>query len=119
MFKSRMRLSRPLFQNLCRELAPALLKVGSKLNAALPLQLKVAAVVYKLAHGVTNPVISDMFGIGTSTVSGILRDFVRAVLLILKPKYVNWPSTNAALQELAQGFEKLRCDVGRDSLLVC
>jgi hypothetical protein len=108
MFKSRMRLSKAIFHNICSELAPVLQKIGSHLNAPLPLHLKVAAVLYKLAHGVTNPVVSDLFGIGTCTVSVILRDFVRAVLLILKPQYIKWPSTRAALQKLAEGFESLR-----------
>jgi hypothetical protein len=108
MFKSRIWLSRVLFHNICFQLAPILEKVGTHLNAAIPLQTKIAAIVYKLAHGVNNPVISDLFGIGTCTVSVFLRDFVRAVLQILKPQYIKWPSTRAALQKLAEGFEGFR-----------
>jgi hypothetical protein len=108
MFKSRMRLSKAIFHKVCSDLAPALEKVGSHLNTPLSVHLKVAAVVYKLAHGISNPVISDMFGIGTCTVSVVLRDFVSAVLLILKLKYVRWPASLTQLQKLAEGFEGLR-----------
>jgi hypothetical protein len=108
MFKSKMRMSKDIFHMLCAELAPALTKETTRLREPLPVELKVAAVLYKLAHGTTNSVISDMFGIGACTVSNILREFVTAVLAILKPTYVRWPTIRAELKKLADGFECLR-----------
>jgi hypothetical protein len=108
MFKSRMRMRKDIFHMLCAELAPALTKETTRLREPLPVQLKVAAVLYKLAHGTTNSVISDMFGIGACTVSNILCEFVTAVLAIFKPRYVRWPTTRAELKKLADGFECLR-----------
>ncbi|GAQ93411.1 hypothetical protein KFL_015080010 [Klebsormidium nitens] len=70
--------------------------------------LIVAAVMYKLAHGTTNNVISDMFGIGSCTVTNILHEFVDAVLSILKPQYLKWPSTLPELRKMASGFMRLR-----------
>jgi hypothetical protein len=108
MFKSRLRMSKDVFLMICQELAPALTKQTTNMREPLPVHLKVATVLYKLAHGTTNNVVLDMFGIGSCTVTNIMREFVVAVLSILKPRYLRWPSTLSELRKLADGFMALR-----------
>jgi hypothetical protein len=108
MFKNRLRVSRDVFQYLCESLGPSLRKESTNMREPIPVETRIAASLYRLGHTCAAAVISDLFGIGTSTVSPVLREFVRAVLQKLKPIYIRNPVTAEHLQELSEGFKKVR-----------
>ncbi|KAL0022550.1 hypothetical protein WJX77_002390 [Trebouxia sp. C0004] len=45
------RLSYPTFMDLCQQLSPHIMRQDTKLRDAIPVELRVAVAVYKLAHG--------------------------------------------------------------------
>jgi hypothetical protein len=112
MFKNRVRVSKPLFQHLCEQLGPRLHRETTNFRKPIPVETRIAASLYRLGHTCSASIISDMFGIGTSTVSPLLWEFVSAVLEELKSIYVRPPSTEEHLQKLADDFQKIRGILG-------
>lgn len=104
MFRSRVRVSRSLFQHLCETLGPRLMKQTTNMRQPISVERRILASLYRLGHAGGSMEISDLFGMARNTLSPMLREFVDAVLIQLGPIYVQWPETPAQLQQLADGF---------------
>jgi hypothetical protein len=65
----------------------------------------VAVTLFKLIHGTSLFVCSEMFTIGKSTYSAILRQIVRAINDCFRHE-INWP-TGERLQEVQRDFQQL------------
>ncbi|TRZ00669.1 hypothetical protein DNTS_012304 [Danionella cerebrum] len=86
------RMSRETFFYLCEELRPRLSRQDTRLRPALRLEKRVAVALWRLASNVEYRTISTLFGIGRSTVCKCVREVCQAIVLILRPLLLPWPS---------------------------
>ena len=86
-------------------LAPQVQKADTKFRVAIPVLIRVACTLFKLTHGSSLFICSELFAIGKSTVSSVLRDVVHAVNDALRHK-LTWP-TGDRLRETQQKFHEL------------
>lgn len=91
--------------NLAQVLAPAVKKKDTKYRATIPVIVRVACTLFKLSHGATLLICSELFAIGRSTISSILRQVVHAINDRLRNE-IQWPF-GEGIQETAEGFRNL------------
>ena len=72
-------------------LAPHVRRKDTKYRVAIPVLIRVACTLFKLTHGASLVICSEMFAIGKSTVCSILRDVVHAVNDTLR-HLITWPT---------------------------
>lgn len=84
---------------------PHIQKKDTKYRVAIPAVVRVACALFKLMHGVHYSVSSEMFAIGKSTVSKILREVVYAINIYLRHE-ISW-STIDNLHENEAKFYNL------------
>ena len=73
------RFTKPAVFALADLLRPTIQKKDTKYRLAIPVVIRVACCLFKLTHGASLFICSEMFAIGRSTVSCILRDVVHAI----------------------------------------
>ena len=66
-FKARMRMDESTFEYLCSTLAPCLTRQDTNMRLAVPVQVKVAVSISRLATGNSMQSIADLYKIGLST----------------------------------------------------
>ena len=105
-FKARMRMDVSTFEYLCSTLAPSLLKQDTNMRSAIPVQVKVAVAITRLATGNSMQTIADLYRIGLSTGQKAVTQFTGAMKSILLKKFIRWPSTST-METFAREFENL------------
>jgi hypothetical protein len=70
---------------------------------AVPVEVRVCACLYKLAHGATLLTCSENFAIGRSTVGLVLREVVRAIIALYRD-VIHWP-TGDRMQQVMLDFK--------------
>src|ERR1700738_197486 len=75
-FKSRLRMDVSTLEYLCSTLAPSLLKQDTNMRSAIPVHVKVAVAVSKLATCNSMQTIADLYRIGLSTSQLAVTQFV-------------------------------------------
>ena len=105
-FKGRMRMDVSTFEFLCSTLAPSLQRQDTNMRSAVPVQVKVAVSISRLATGNSMQSIADLYRIGLSTSQMAVSQFINAVKLLLLKKYIRWPSTTI-MAKFAQEFEDI------------
>ena len=105
-FKARMRMDVSTFEYLCSTLAPSLLKQDTNMRPAIPVEVKVAVAISRLATGNSMQTIADLYRIGLSTSQLAVTQFVGAIKTILLKKFIRWPSTST-MEKFASEFENL------------
>jgi len=78
------RMTKPAVQNLAELLKPIVKKKDTKNRLAIPVLVCVACILFKLTHGASMFFCSEMFAIGRSTVSVVLRDVAQAINVSLR-----------------------------------
>ena len=73
------RLTKPAVFALADLLRPTIQKKDTKYKLAIPVVIRVACCLFKLTHSASLFICSEMFAIGRSTVTCILRDVVHAI----------------------------------------
>ncbi|XP_075760478.1 uncharacterized protein LOC142819198 [Pelodiscus sinensis] len=73
------RMQKATFQELCTWLAPALQRQDTCLRAAIPLEKRIAIVLWKLATPDSYCSVGHQFGVGRSTVWAVLMEVVMAI----------------------------------------
>jgi hypothetical protein len=68
--------------------------VTDAVNKALPIDLKIAATLWKLATNVDYRTIGHLFGIARSTACMVFHDVVDGVNEILTPKFIRCPTAD-------------------------
>lgn len=106
-FKSRMRMDISTFQYLCSTLAPDLHRRDINMRGAIPVQVKVAVAITRLATGNSTQCIADLYRIGLSSAQVAVSQFCAAVKRNLLKKFIKWPSP-AILERYAQEFQDLQ-----------
>ena len=93
------RLTKDALFRLSDVLMPYIIKQNTKFREAIPVKIRVATAIFKLVQGSNLNVVSEMFAIGLSTVSKVLRDVVTAVNIVFKDE-IRWPNSARALQNM-------------------
>jgi hypothetical protein len=105
-FKSRMRIDVSTFEYLCSALGPTLFKQDTNMRPAIPVEVKVAVAISRLATGNSMQTIADLYRIGLSTSQLAVNQFTGAIKSILLKKFIRWPSTST-MEQFAGEFESL------------
>ena len=91
-------MSREMFQVLCAELYLYTFKNDTRFRNAVPVDKQVAATLYYLSDECRMRKVVNLFGIGESTVSVIIRRATKAIFVHLAPKHVQIPNTEKEVQ---------------------
>jgi hypothetical protein len=95
-------MSKPAVFALSNLLKPHVQKQDIKFRLGIPMLVRVAVTLFKLTHGASLFVMSEMFAVGRSTYSSILRQTVWAINNYLRHE-ISWPTGNR-LQETQCDF---------------
>ena len=106
-FKGRMRMDVSTFEYLCSTLAPELHRQDTGMRLAIPVQVKVAISISRLATGNSMQGIADLYRIGLSSSQLAVSQFCTAIKNKLLAKFISWPSPSI-MDRYAQEFEELQ-----------
>ena len=99
------RMTKPAVHSLATLLTPRVQKKNTKYRLSIPVLVRVACTLFKLTHGASLFICSEMFAIGRSTVCLVLREVVEAINVTLRSE-IAWPSGEKLLAVQA-GFQQL------------
>ena len=105
-FKGRMRMDVSSFEYLCSILAPDLQRRDTGMRLAIPVQVKVAVSICRLASGNSMQCIADLYRIGLSSSQQAVTEFCIALKNKLLRKFISWPSPSTMVR-YAQEFQDL------------
>lgn len=97
------RMRRGTFSQLCDALRPWLTRQNTRYRKPVPVEVRVAVCVWRLATNLEYRSLSHLFGLGLSTCCVITQEVVTVINAILKPQYIKTPSA-AEFRLIAQGF---------------
>jgi hypothetical protein len=86
-------------------LSPHIRKQNTRYRLSIPVIVRVACTLFKLAQDATFIICSEFFAVGVSTVSGMLYDTVRAINIVFCQE-ISWPS-GQRLVETQAAFKAL------------
>ena len=92
------------FNIICNELCPYIRRNDTNLRFAISVEERVAISIWKLSTNLEYRTLSELFGIGRSTVCEIIHDTCQHIVINLLPKYVKIPKGDR-LKELVESFE--------------
>ncbi|XP_076016110.1 uncharacterized protein LOC143008304 [Genypterus blacodes] len=98
------RVSRESFDYICRSVRPVLEKRNTNYRLCVPVRKRVAIALWKLATSSEYRSVSELFGVGISTVFNCVQDFCSAVIRVLLPVHVAFPGAGR-LEEMENLFE--------------
>ena len=98
-----MRMSKDTFDFLCHQLQPHIEKQCTILRAPISVPERVAVTIWRLATNIEYRTLSELFGIGRSTVGEIVNETCDAICKHLLPQYVRIPQGDS-LREIIEGF---------------
>ncbi|XP_071958337.1 uncharacterized protein [Antedon mediterranea] len=101
------RMCKATFEFIANELRPALEKETTNWRAPIPYKVRLAAVIWWLATPTEYRSISNMFGIGISTLCNLAREVCFAIRRNLFKRYISLPS-GERLTATINGFERRR-----------
>jgi hypothetical protein len=103
-WRENFRLSKVNFFKLCNELEPYLRKKSTNMRKTISVEKQVAVTLYYLADEGRYRKVANAFGLGKSTVSGIVRRTCGVISAVLGPKYITLPKTKEEVQEAVNMF---------------
>ena len=103
-WRDNLRMTEHTFRILCNELRPYIQKQSIVLREPISVERRVAVTVWKLATNVEYRTLSNLFGIGLSTVAVIVVETCQAISANLLTRYVYIPE-DELLKEVVRGFE--------------
>ena len=92
-FKGRMHMIVSNFEFLCLSLAILLQSHDTNMRYAIPVQIKVVVMIYRLATGSSMQSIAGLYMIDLFTSQLAVSEFNIAVNKLLLKKFIGWPST--------------------------
>ena len=105
-FKRQMRVNKFTFIYLCTLLGPILKKKDTYLRDSISVECRVAVTLSRLATRNSLRMIGDIYGIGLSTTSKIVRECCEGIKIQLR-SFVFLKPTLAKMKDIAFGFEAL------------
>ena len=106
-FKGRLRMDISTFEYLCTTLVPDLQRQDTRLRLAIPIQMKVAVAISRLATCNSMSCIADLYKIGLSSSQLAVSQFCSAIKKNLLRKFLNWPSPSV-MKRYALEFQDLQ-----------
>ena len=108
-FKRHFRLTRSTFEWLCCEIIPLLRRNSNESDNIIGLawEQKIGASLWFLATGECFRSIGNRFGMGISTFSYALRDFIHVIIENFLAEKIIFPSTESEINRIENGFKKL------------
>ena len=103
-WKENLRMAYSTFNIICNELRPYIQRNDTNLRFAISVEERVAISIWKLSTNIEYRTLSELFGIGRSTVCEIIHDTCQHIVMNLLPKYVKIPKGDR-LKELVESFE--------------
>ena len=103
-WKTNLRMSQNTFSIISNELHPYIVREITQLRLSISVDQRVAVTIWKLATNVEYRTLSELFGIGKSTVREIVNDTCKQIVMHLLPKYVKIPQGDV-LKEIVEGLE--------------
>uniref|UniRef100_A0A673HQ67 DDE Tnp4 domain-containing protein n=1 Tax=Sinocyclocheilus rhinocerous TaxID=307959 RepID=A0A673HQ67_9TELE len=97
------RMQRCTFLMLCDTLRPWLTCQNTTYRKPVPVEVRVAICIWRLATNLEYRSISHLFGVGLTTCSIITQEVVTAINMIMTPQYIKTPSL-AEFRIIVQGF---------------
>lgn len=98
-----LRMKKSTFYFICEELSPALEKQRTRFRMPIPVQKRVAICLWHLATGEDLRSLGWRFDVAKSTACEIINDVCQAIVSILLPRFITWPTGNA-LRAIVDGF---------------
>lgn len=98
------RVSRDTFRYLCDQLRPVIKKQNTNMRRCVSLERRVAITLWVLATTAEYRTVGHLFGVARNTVSVIVHETCIAIVKVLLPKYIQFPSGNG-LKEVMEGFK--------------
>ena len=99
-----LRMSKATFLYVCSELHLAVEKNDTSMRKALPVEQRVALILWFLATGTDFRTIGHLFGVSKSTVCVVTKQVCYALVSILLPKHIRFPSSDG-LREVVDCFK--------------
>jgi hypothetical protein len=99
------RMTKGAVMTLSEMLAPHIRWQNTKYRLAIPVIVRICCTLFKLAQGASLTICSELFAVGTSIVSTILYDTVRALNVVLRDE-IAWP-TGQQLVQIQVEFREL------------
>ena len=99
------RVSRGTFQYLCQQLRPALEKQNTVMRKSISVDRRVAITLWVLATTAEFCNVGHLLGVARNTVGVIVHETCVAIIEILLPLYIQFPSGNG-LREVINGFKE-------------
>ncbi|XP_026225062.1 protein ANTAGONIST OF LIKE HETEROCHROMATIN PROTEIN 1-like [Anabas testudineus] len=97
------RMRRSSFNLLCDTLRPWLTHQNTQYRQAVPVEVRTAICIWRLATNLEFRSISHLFGVGLSTCCTITQEVVTAINVVMKPQYIKRPSLTE-FRQIVQGF---------------
>ena len=105
-FKASFRMSRQSFFSLHALLQPHIEKRQTHLRPTIPSEHRLAIFLYHIAQGAGYTAISNQFGVGSSTVSHIIGDVSKAIVVHFIKQYIRFPNVDEATRTMEFWREK-------------
>jgi hypothetical protein len=105
-FQRRMRVKISTFKYLCALLGPVLRKKDTRMRDSISVETRVAVTISRLGTGNSLVMIADLFKIGVSTASEIVRECCEAIRINLRPLVFQKP-TLVRVKKIASEFETM------------
>ena len=103
---SNFRMSQETVLFLCDILHDLMVKDSTNIRETIPVPKRIAVALWWLAHGSSYCVVGQNFGVSTSIVCRITKDFVGA-LVYLRNNYISWPQTPEECSNAVESFRDL------------
>ena len=92
------------FQKLCEELGPFIERRDTNYHRAISLRERVAITLYTLADTVSYSTVSNLFGLGKSTVCQIVLEVCTCIVEVLFKRLVHLPVTRQDIETEVAAF---------------
>ena len=92
------------FCYLCEQLRPKVERADTHLRKAIGVCKRITITLWRLAANVEYRTITQLFGVGVSTVCKIVHETCRATVSVLTPKLIR-PPKGEVLKQIINGFE--------------
>ena len=102
-----LRMSHHTFEKLCEELAPFIQRRDTNYRKAISVRERVAITLYRLADTASYRTVSNLFGVGKSTVCQIVIEVCTCIVEVLFKRLVHLPVTQQEIEmEIAAFFRR-------------
>ncbi|KAE8739193.1 hypothetical protein FOCC_FOCC015316 [Frankliniella occidentalis] len=104
-FRRCLRMDVAMFQDLVEKVTPIIRKQNTHLRESISPAERLSVTLRHLATGESQESLSCSFRIGQSTISGIIKETVKAIHTVLAPDYLKFPQSEEEWKVVAQDYE--------------